>query len=87
MDSGYIQEFPVDEHPETTCDRCGGPNLPSWWVDSDRFNAAMEAIGLHRGVIVCPQCFVEGHEKATGMTTSWELRPSTPFRPNDRKLP
>ena len=68
-----------DFHPEDYCHRCGACNL-SWHVDSDRFNAAMEALGLTSTAIVCPACFVEGHEAASGMRTSWELRPSTPFR-------
>jgi hypothetical protein len=30
---------------EATCQRCGGNN-PTWSVDSDRFNMAVEALGL-----------------------------------------
>jgi hypothetical protein len=66
-------------HPEDSCERCGNQN-PSWSVDSDRFNIAMKALGLERSVIVCPSCFVKGHEKATGMSCSWNLVPGTPFR-------
>ena len=66
-------------HPENCCDRCGNLN-PSWSVDSDRFNAAMQALGLNRSAIVCPSCFVKGHEEATGMMCSWNLVPGTPFR-------
>lgn len=69
-----------DFHPETYCHRCGARNIDSWFVDSDRFSAAMEALGLDGGDIVCPSCFVEGHEKATGMTTTWKLAPAIPFR-------
>lgn len=68
-----------DVHPEDYCHRCGAHNL-SWHVDSDRFNAAMKSLGLTSGAIVCPSCFVEGHEAATGLRASWEVRPSTPFR-------
>lgn len=64
-----------DFHPEAYCHRCGARNIHSWWVDSDRFNIAMEALGLDRGTIVCPQCFVEGHHLATGLSTSWRLVP------------
>lgn len=66
-------------HPEDYCQRCSKPN-PNWSVDSDRFNAAMKGLGLDSSAIVCPSCFVEGHEKATGMTCSWDLVPGTPFR-------
>jgi hypothetical protein len=63
-------------HPEDTCQRCGGNNIWSWSVDSDRFNAAMEALGLDSGAIVCPVCFVDGHELATGLRVTWRLEPS-----------
>lgn len=66
-------------HPEDYCQRCGNRNAGSWSVDSDRFNAAMEAIGLRSTSIVCPSCFVEGHEKATGLKCTWQLVPGTHF--------
>jgi hypothetical protein len=69
-----------DWHPEDYCHRCGGLN-PSWCVDSDRFNAAMGKPAEHRwNGIVCPGCFVELHEAATGLTASWRLVPDPPFR-------
>ena len=69
-----------DWHPEDYCHRCGGRNA-SWWVDSDRFNAAMGKPAEHRwNGIVCPGCFVELHEAATGLTASWRLVPDPPFR-------
>lgn len=71
-------------HPEDTCQRCGRFN-PVWWVDSDRWNMA-----LNRSEIVCPSCFVKAHEKATGMHTSWRLVPETPFQwiePAGRETP
>ena len=75
----------VDFHPEDYCHRCGGRN-PSWSVDSDRFNAAFGPPSEHpyQG-IVCPGCFVEAHEAATGLTCSWELVPATPFRERSRR--
>lgn len=85
--TGYEQLHRMEEvhleehHPEDRCQRCGGRNVPSWFVASDRFNASMEALGLDRGAIVCPACFVLGHEKATGLTCSWELQPGTHFNP------
>lgn len=70
-------------HPEDFCQRCARPNR-SWAVDSDRFNTAMRALGLDRGAIVCPVCFMEGHELATDLRTSWDLVPGTPFRPTGK---
>lgn len=72
-----------DFHPETFCHRCGGKNVRSWSVDSDRFNAAVTALGLNSGAILCPGCFVLGHEMASGMHCSWTLTPATPFRHNE----
>ena len=65
-----------DFHPEEFCHRCGGKNVRSWWVDSDRFNAALGHPNEHPyNGIVCPGCFVELHEMATGMQTTWKLVP------------
>jgi hypothetical protein len=61
---------------ELICQRCDGPNIWSWSVDSDRFNLSMEALGLDAGAVVCPVCFVEGHEKATGLRTTWRMEVS-----------
>lgn len=70
-----------DFHPEEYCHRCGGKNVWSWHVDSDRFNTAMGPPAEHQwNGIVCPGCFVELHEAATGMRCSWTLVPYTPFR-------
>lgn len=73
----------VNFHPETFCHRCGGVNIPSWYVDSDRFNVAMGKPIEHRWQgIICPGCFVTLHEEATGLTTTWKLMPTDahPFR-------
>lgn len=70
-------------HPEKYCHRCGGMNVSSWYVDSDRFNAALGHPNDHEyNGIVCPGCFVQLHEEATGMHTTWKLipDPGTPFR-------
>lgn len=75
-----------DFHPEAFCHRCGGKNVPSWFVDSDRFNMALGPPAEHEyNGIVCPGCFVELHERATGMRTTWKLvpDPTTPFRWRD----
>jgi hypothetical protein len=61
--------------PEDICQRCGGNNIWSWSVDSDRFNAAVNALGLDSGAILCPTCFVDGHELATGLRVTWRLAP------------
>lgn len=70
-----------DFHPEDYCHRCGGRNVPSWTVDSDRFNVALAHPNEHLyNGIVCPGCFVVLHEKVTGMRTDWRLVPGSPFR-------
>lgn len=71
-----------DLHPERFCHRCGGINVRSWFVDSDRYNVAVAALGLTYTAILCPGCFVVGHELATGMACTWKLTPdpTTPFR-------
>lgn len=74
-----------DFHPEDYCHRCGGRN-PVWWVDSDRFNMAFGPPEQHPyNGIVCPGCFVEAHERATGLRTVWKLTPDPTihFRPVD----
>jgi hypothetical protein len=71
-----------DFHPEDFCHRCGGKN-PTWFIDSDRFNMAMGPTERHLwNGIICPGCFVDLHEAATGMHTVWTLTPwpQTPFR-------
>jgi hypothetical protein len=67
-----------DIHPEDYCQRCLNRNFV-WFVDSDRFNAAAEALGFRSTSILCPACFVEGHEKATGLVVLWKLIPGAHF--------
>ena len=69
----------MNDNPENFCDRCDRENV-SWFVDSDRWNMAAEALGLPREAILCPSCFVIGHEAATQMTCSWSMQAGTPFR-------
>jgi hypothetical protein len=71
----------TDAHPEDRCHRCGGQNVPSWSVDSDRWNMGTADTEL-REAILCPGCFVVLHEEMTGMRTSWKLVPDpmTSFR-------
>lgn len=59
----------MDQHPEDTCESCGGPNI-CWFVASAIWNKVM---GSPEG-IVCPVCFVKRAE-ALGMNRgAWELR-------------
>ena len=62
-----------DFHPEDYCHKCGGRNLSTWSVYSDRWNFAMGS-PLE---IVCPQCFVKRWEDATGLVAHWRLVPET----------
>lgn len=39
------------DHPEGTCDDCGGPNI-CWWAESELFNSVAD-----RAAILCPLCF------------------------------
>jgi hypothetical protein len=65
-----------DFHPEDYCHKCGNRNVPSWYVDSDRFNMAYGPSQDHPyNGIVCPTCFVLDHEKATGLHGTWKLVP------------
>lgn len=64
-----------DFHPETYCHRCGNLNVPSWWVDSDRWNIATANDPRTSTVILCPSCFVAAHEAATGLHSTWRLVP------------
>lgn len=70
---------------EVTCQRCGGNN-PTWFVESDRFNMSVAALGLTSVAIICPGCFVEGHELASGMHCSWQLVPASLFRWIEREV-
>jgi hypothetical protein len=69
----------MNDQSEDTCQRCGGNNIWSWNVPSDRFNVAMKALGLTSAAMVCVTCFVDGHELATGMRTVWTLQPDGAF--------
>lgn len=69
-----MTDLEISPHPEDNCQRCGGLN-PVWWVDSDRYNTA-----VNRAEVVCPTCFVFAHEAATGMRCVWTLVPDGPFR-------
>lgn len=70
----------IDFHPEDYCHRCGGKNVESWWVDSDRWQAAFPNGDAEYNGIVCPGCFVDLHKEHTGLKCSWKLVSDTPFR-------
>ncbi len=72
-------------HPETFCHRCGGKNVRSWFVAHEYFNSAVEALGLTSAAIICPGCFVVGHELTSGLWCTWELVPYSPFKPEELK--
>lgn len=62
-----------DFHPEDFCHRCGRRN-PVWWVDANQWETATEDRPRGELDILCPSCFVELHEAATGQRFLWELR-------------
>ena len=69
-----------DFHPEDYCHRCGRPNLQSWFVASDLWNAAMRGPdgavieGYPPSEIVCPQCFSQADERLLdGGYRTWQL--------------
>jgi hypothetical protein len=64
-----------DFHPEDFCHRCGHPNL-SWYVDSTLWGEAWDRVEPGIQSVLCPQCFAELWELATGLRVTWELRPS-----------
>lgn len=76
-----------DFHPEDFCHRCGGKNVRSWYSDNDRWNTALGSLktGVNYNGIICPGCFVQLHESATGLQITWKLipDPQQSFRPLD----
>ena len=64
-----------DFHPEDFCHRCGHRNI-SWYTASPLWNeawAVAEAEGGYQSVL-CPRCFVELWEQATGLRVTWEVQ-------------
>lgn len=75
--SAAVMHGTADTHPEHTCGRCGGPNVP-WSAPSPLWNEVMRGgdinatdLELHGGV-VCPTCFAILAEKA-GIADLWRL--------------
>lgn len=65
------------DHPENTCGRCGGPNVP-WSAPSPLWNEVMRGGDInatdtenHKG-IVCPTCFAILAQEA-GVADLWRL--------------
>lgn len=71
---GAVEPAPVVEtnpceHPEATCEVCGGPNVV-WFAANELWNKVM---GGPDGV-VCPVCFVHRAESLGLNGAAWELR-------------
>lgn len=67
------------DHPETTCRRCGGPNV-SWSAPSPLWNAVMRGGSINGpweyDELVCPTCFAVLAEER-GVACAWTLNAST----------
>jgi len=75
-EAGRPQIEVEQDRSERWCRRCGGRNPWSWSVESDRWNLATAHDDWLRNMILCPGCFVELHEQASGMRTTWVLLPN-----------
>lgn len=67
----------ANDHPEHTCGRCGGPNVP-WSAPSPLWNQVMRGgdinatdLEKHHG-IVCPTCFAVLAQQA-GIADLWQM--------------
>jgi hypothetical protein len=74
---GRRQDAPNTEHPEDTCEDCGGPNVV-WFAPNDVWNQVMR--GGDRGApdavgIVCPMCFIRRAENEGLTPTAWSVQP------------
>jgi hypothetical protein len=68
----------TDMHPETTCERCGGPNVLSWHAPSPLWNAVLRdpVTREDRWSIICPRCFAElAEESVVGSSAGWHWAP------------
>ena len=66
-------------HIERLCQRCGRTDNPSWFVESDLWNAAASTFD-----VICPTCFIALHEAVTGSDWSWQLIPDPLTQTLDR---
>lgn len=65
-----------DMHPEDFCHRCGIRNH-SWAADRQSWLEATTSYAEQTGHegILCPSCFIELHQQATGQATIWAIHP------------
>lgn len=68
--------IPGDEHPESICRRCGGPNVQAWSAPSPLWNQVMRGGDINNpdrfDGIVCPVCFAALAEDA-GIAWRWRF--------------
>lgn len=74
---GSCPGTPAQDHPEDTCEECGGRNVV-WFAPNDLWNRVMR--GGDRGApdvleIVCPVCFIRRAEAAGVEATGWLVQP------------
>lgn len=67
-------------HPESTCQKCGGPNI-AWFAPSEIWNAAHEEFG-----VLCPICFVALAEKVGHDKDAWIIQPEFYAEPQRQLL-
>lgn len=65
-----VSSASMSDHPEDTCQKCGGPNI-TWFVNNSQWNRVV----LHRWSILCPICFVREAEAIGIRATAWKLVP------------
>lgn len=71
-----------DFGPESFCHRCGRPNVTSWHVDSELWNAAVRKPdgtpidGYPNSEIICLPCFTKAYDAlgGEGYYCVWELK-------------
>lgn len=73
----YIPDHPATEqkaqHPEQTCEKCGGSNIV-WFAPNELWNAHAMAKGFG---ILCPVCFVNLAEADGFRPTAWKVQPES----------
>ena len=61
-----------DFHPETFCHRCGHRNM-NWWTEGDDWATATDDLSRRELEILCPPCFADLWEQATGERVAWKV--------------
>jgi len=72
MDSG---------HPESTCERCQGPNVV-WFAPAFLWNAVQPPYG-----VLCPVCFIGLAEAAGFNKHAWRIAPEFDMAPPQDEPP